>query len=226
MKKFVSIRFLSFSLVCLALAMPVPAAQRAAETSGGLGEGTRIVLRLNDYLSTKSNSEGDTFTAEVVVPVYQGEKLIIPKGSIVTGSVPRVLRPGRFRGKAELHLMFESIRVARRGPLALSASLASVDTEGNSGTKAEGSIEGEGSKGRDAGQVAKPGAAGAGIGALVGGGKGAAIGAGIGAAVGLATIFSTRGKDLELRRGTQLEIVLDRALVVPLEAELTGGHNR
>jgi hypothetical protein len=90
-----------------------------------------------------------------------------------------------------------------------------VDPEGNSGIGNEGTVEGVGSKGRDAGQVAKPGAVGAGIGVLIGGGSGAAVGGGVGAMVGLASVLATRGKDIELRRGAALEIVLDRPLVVP-----------
>ena len=45
---------------------------------------------------------------------------------------------------------------------------------------------------------------------LVNTGKGAAIGAGVGAAIGLATVFSTRGKDLQVRRGATMDIALDR----------------
>ncbi|PYU13152.1 MAG: hypothetical protein DMG29_12575 [Acidobacteria bacterium] len=55
--------------------------------------------------------------------------------------------------------------------------------------------------------------AGAGIGAIAGrSAKGAGIGAGVGAAVGLATVLLTRGPELELPRGTTLDVSLDRAL--------------
>lgn len=182
-----------------------------------LEKGTRIVLQLNDHLSTKLNKEGDVFTASVVTPVYLKERLAIPKGSILTGSVSRLQRPGRFRGRATMNLLFESIRPPGKTAVPLTATLVRVDDGVSAGT--EGGITGEGSAGKDAGTVAKPGLAGAGIGALVGGGKGAAIGAGIGAAAGLATVFATRGKDLELRRGSTLEIELDRPMSLPPEHE-------
>jgi hypothetical protein len=51
-----------------------------------VGEGTRMSLQLNDYLSTKLNNEGDTFTATVTAPIYLKDRLIIPKGSIISGS--------------------------------------------------------------------------------------------------------------------------------------------
>ena len=182
-----------------------------------LDKGTRIVLQLNDHLSTKLNKEGDVFTASVVTPIYLRERLAIPKGSILTGSVCRLQRPGRFRGRAAMNLLFESIRAPGKTAVPLTATLVRMDPGGN--LRPEGGISGEGSAGKDAGTVAKPGLAGAGIGVLVGGGKGAAIGAGIGAAAGLATVFATRGKDLELRRGSALEIVLDRPLSLPAEHE-------
>ena len=182
-------------------------------------QGTRISIQLNDHLSTKLNSEGDTFTATVTVPVSQGDKIVLPKGSIVVGSISRIVRPGRFRGKAIMNLVFHSLRTPGKAQMPIVASLMNVVQEGNAAVKAEGTVEGEGSKGKDVATVAKPGASGAGIGALVAGGKGAAIGSGIGAAVGLATVFATRGKDLEVQRGSTMEIQLDRQLVIPTESD-------
>src|SRR6266511_4003641 len=152
---------------CLACGDTVRAQQKVGECV--VPEGTRITLRLNDYLSTKLNSEGDMFTGEVVAPIYQGDKLLIPKGSTVTGSISRIVRPGRFKGKAVMNVIFHSLRVPGRGQTAVAASLAGVQSAGNQGVKAEGRIEGEGSKGKDAGKVAAPGLSGAGIGGIVGG---------------------------------------------------------
>lgn len=183
-----------------------------------LEKGTKITLQLNDHLSTRLSKEGDAFTATVTAPVVVRDRVVVPKGSVVAGSVSHVQRPGRFRGKAVMNLLFESVRVPGKGPLPIVASLVRIDAEGNTGT--EGAITGEGSVGKDAGTVAKPGLVGAGIGGLIGGGKGAAIGAGIGAAAGLGTVFATRGKDLEVRRGSTMEIVLDRPLPVPVEHDV------
>jgi len=213
------------ALLACALALGSALAQHPADLQ--IPAGTRIHIQLNDHLSSKLNSEGDSFTAEVVAPVVVADRVVIPKGSIVSGTVSRVVRPGRFRGKAMINLLFDSIRVTGRGKASFSASLASLEPDGNSGVQSEGTVEGEGSKGRDAGQVGKPALAGAGVGALVSGGSGAAIGAGVGAVVGLASVLTTRGKDLELRRGIGLEIVLDKPLVLPTgDAEASGARNR
>lgn len=59
----------------------------------------------------------------------------------------------------------------------------------------------------------------AGSGAAIGGmadrsWSGAGIGAGAGAAVGFATTLLTRGKEVELRQGSTLDIVFDRPVAV------------
>jgi hypothetical protein len=178
-------------------------------------KGATISLQLNDDLNTKTNNEGDPFSATVAAPVYLGDRIVIPKGSIVNGSISRIVRPGRFKGKAVLNLLFQTIRIPGHSELPIVASLARINGEG--GVRSEGTVEGEGSAGKDAGRVLTPGVVGAGIGGLAGGGKGAAIGAGVGAAVGLATVFGTRGKDLEMHRGCDMDIALDRALVISSE---------
>ena len=67
---------------------------------------------------------------------------------------------------------------------------------------------------------------GAGIGGLSGGRRGAGIGAGVGAAVGLATVFSSRGKHIEIPRGSAVDIVLDKALSIPTEADGASAKGR
>lgn len=181
-------------------------------------EGTRISLQLNDRISTAKNAEGDPFKAIVTEPVYVGDRIAIPKGSVVSGSISRIQRPGRFKGKAYVTLLPQSINIPGRGELPIVASLIPVDRDGNR-IDSEGTIQGKGSEGKDIATVLAPGVVGAGIGTLAGGGKGAGIGAGIGIAAGLATVFSSRGKDIELKRGSSLEISLDRALSVPPEPE-------
>ncbi len=222
--KVVRILAAASAMICLEFGMLSAAAQTAGEVV--LPEKTRISLQLNDHLSTKTNVEGDHFTANVIAPVYSGDRLIIPNGCVVTGSISRVLRAGRLKAKAMMSLHFESIRVPGRGELSMVASLARVDTEGNGGVQTESTVQGERSIGGDIARILGPGLTGAGIGGLTHGGKGAAIGAGVGAAVGAAIIFSTRGKDIEMKRGSTMDIVLDRPLVLPAENDSRATRNR
>jgi hypothetical protein len=214
---------LGFALL-LILIVPI---QSWAASDTILPEGTRISLQLNRHLSTKTNSEGDSFTAVVTIPVTLGDRMVIPKGSVVTGSISRLLRPGRFKGKAVMNLLFQSISIpGRNRDIPIVATQIRKDPGKNSRIRSEGSIEGESSIKNDVGKVLAPGLAGAGIGTLAGGRKGAGIGAGVGTVIGLATVFSSQGKDLEVPRGSTLDIALDRPLAIPLEGEDAALRNR
>jgi outer membrane usher protein FimD/PapC len=209
-----------FGRSCLLLASLLTPVIVCAQTGREaiLPEGTKLSLQLNDNLSTKKNNDGDTFTATVTDPVYLKDRVVIPKGSIVCGSVTRVLRPGRFKGKAQMNLLFSSIRLQDSAKtLPIVASLARLDPETNASAQGENTITPGSSAGKDAARIGSPAVTGAVIGAIVGHGHGAAIGAGVGAAVGLASVLAVHGADVEVKRGAAMDIVLDRPLTVPLE---------
>jgi hypothetical protein len=178
-----------------------------------LAEGTKIVFTLNNNLSTKESSEGDTFTGVVNRSVRVGDRIVIPEGSLVRGAVNHVKRPGRTKGRAELGLRFDEIELPDGTQIALAASLTELDEADKEKVTEEGQVEGEGSKKRDAATIGAGAGIGAVIGAIAGGGKGAAIGAGAGTGV----VLATRGKDAELKRGSDLAIQLDRPLSVPVK---------
>ena len=221
MKEFWHLPLMCVLMVTLSLSRAFPAAPDTI-----LPEKTRITLQLNNHLSTKVNSEGDAFTAYVTTPILVGDRIVIPKGSVVAGSISRILRPGRFKGKAVMNLIFQSINIPGHGQLPIMASLARMGSQGREAIRSEGTVEGESSEGNDIEKVLVPGIAGAGIGGLTGGAKGAAIGSGVGAAIGLATVFATRGKEIEIRRGATLEILLDQALTIPPEEGGSATANR
>ncbi|HEV2689223.1 MAG TPA: hypothetical protein VGV35_11740, partial [Bryobacteraceae bacterium] len=82
-------------------------------------------------------------------------------------------------------------------------------------TGQENAIEQAPSRGQDAGRIAILAGSGAALGGLTDRGwKGAGIGAGAGGAVGLATVLLTRGKEVELRQGSTLDVVFDRAVAL------------
>ncbi|MBI1747358.1 MAG: hypothetical protein HYR55_12310 [Acidobacteria bacterium] len=185
-------------------------AQRAHEVT--LNEGTKITVRLNDHLSTKTNREGDRFSAEVITPVFYHSQVVIPAGSVVNGRISHLKRPGRITGKADIDFRFETLRLQNGPEEYIVARLAGADRSTKGTVDREGTLKGEGSKKRDTAVIAGSGAAGAGIGAIAGGAKGTAIGGGAGALIGLGAILVTRGKDLEVPRGSEFDLVLERPL--------------
>ena len=76
----------------------------------------------------------------------------------------------------------------------------------------EGTIQGDGSKGKDVGTIVGIAIPGAGIGAIADGGKGAGIGAASGGVLGLATVLLTRGPEVQLSTGDSVEMVLETTL--------------
>ena len=186
--------------------------------------GTRILLRLTNSVNTKRTAPGDHVYLETASPIFVDGRLVIPAGSYVTGTVTESKRAGKVKGLSALNLQFESITLSNGVVHDLRSRPGSVDSAGNL-DRAEGRIKGEGTKGRDAGTVAKTTAAGTGIGAVLGGGKGAGIGAAAGAAAGLAGILGSRGADVVLPQGTTMELVVDRDLVFT-DADLRGVSSR
>jgi type IV secretion system protein VirB10 len=179
--------------------------------------GTHILLRLTNAVNTKSAVAGDRIYLETAVPVFINGHLIIPQGSYVNGRVANAKSAGRVKGKAALSLEYDSITLRNTGIARdLRSRPDSVDTIGRL-DKSEGKIEGEGSKGEDAGRVARTTAAGTGVGTMIGAaaghvGTGAGLGAAGGAVAGLASVFGSRGKQVILPAGTTMDMTLDRDL--------------
>ena len=139
----------------------------------------------------------------------------IPAGSYVSGEVTESKRPGRVKGRGELMIRLKTLILPNAYMVDLNATPSNTGSGGNETTNNEGKIIGDSNKGGDIGTVAKTTAAGAGIGAIAGrSAAGAGIGAGIGAAAGLMAVLLTRGPEAELPRGSTVEVVLDRAILL------------
>ena len=200
-------------LVETASLSPVAAAAPAAQTLR-VAEGTKIRFTINQGLSSKTAREGDDFSGVVSQSVRQGDQVVIPEGSVIRGRVSHVERPGRVKGRGELGLRFDELELPSGETYDLSASLTSLDETEKESVDEEGQVKSQGTKTRDAATIGGGAGIGAIIGAIAGGGKGAAIGAGGGAAAGAGLVLLTRGKDVELKRGSELAIQLDRPLTV------------
>jgi len=214
-------------LIALTLLLAPMSAGAVQETAGNqqdeylitLPEGTILPIVITAYLNTKNSLEGDIVYATTVYPIWQQQKLVIPKGSEVRGTVTEVVRPGRIKGKGRLAIRFDDVLLPNGVIRELSASFHGIHGPGEEQIDRESeSVDGGASKGEDAETIAVLTAQGASVGTMVGGlgsgryGTGAAIGAGAGAAAGIASILLTRGKDLVLEPGTQFDLELLRSL--------------
>ncbi len=176
-------------------------------------EGTVIPIILSAYLNTRNSQVGDVAYADTAYPVWIQQRLVIPKGSTIRGTVTEVVRPGRIRGKGRLAIRFDDVLLPNGVRRELIASFRGIHGPGDESMDRDSeTVAAGGSEADDAGTVVGMGSQGAIIGAIAGRGSGAAIGAGAGAAVGLATVLFTRGRDLVLSPGTRFDLELKRPL--------------
>jgi hypothetical protein len=194
------------------LALSVPLLGAASE----IPQGSHVALRMVNSVSTRTAREGDYVYMRTATPITADGGIVVPEGSYVQAVVIHSLRSGRVKGKAELAIRIETLTLPSGKVIKVNPHLASVDSDGtDQKLNKENDIQQGSSHGTDAETIAKLGGAGAAIGGISDRSwTGAGIGAGAGGAVGLATVLLTRGKEVELRSGSTLDVVFDRAVAV------------
>ncbi len=196
------------------LTKPADGSRRAglAAEAYAVVPGTRVLVRLEEDLGTGDSKEGRPFNVRTLEPMAAGSGIYLPSGAEIHGHVSRV-QPASVAGRAKIWLVFDEIRT-KFGPLPIVANVVGVpgDRSVRSSPEKEGLIEGKTSTQQAAGQAA---AEGAGMGALHGikdkNVKEAAEGAAE-AALAAYLMEAGRGHELQLARGSKLEIELERAL--------------
>jgi type IV secretion system protein VirB10 len=179
-------------------------------------QGSHALLRMVNSVTTRTAQEGDYVYLSTATPIVAGGRVLVPEGSYVQGVVSRVKRSGRVSGRAELGIRIESLTLRSGAMIQLSPRLGSVDAGGSDQKvdKENGITQGS-SHGADAARVATLGGTGAALGGMIDRSwTGAGIGAGAGGAVGLASVLLTRGREVELRQGSTIDVVFDRPVQV------------
>ena len=193
-----------------------PVAVPAAHT---IGSGEHLVLLLGTNLNTASTKAGDAIQLKTNEDVRVGNNVAIPQGSDVNGTVTRVHRPGRLKGKAEIQLRFNDLCLADGTTLPFRATLLHAGFAQVKGGKAQDvSLKGEGGSGGSVSAVGQGAIQGALLGVMMGGARGAAIGGAGGAAVGLASVMLKRGPEMDLPRDMLFEVELTEPLRIPKTA--------
>lgn len=156
--------------------------------------GTEFDVRLQTALSSATAQVEDRFEATTMVDLQQGDRVLIPAGSVVRGVVSSVTKAGRLERKGSLTVAFDRLTIRGRSyPMRATVTQA---------------LESEGIKGE-----AERIGAGAGIGAIIGGILGGLKGALAGILIGGGgTIAATEGTDVTLPVGTVLRLRLDTPL--------------
>jgi hypothetical protein len=165
-----------------------------------IAAGTNLTIRINQRISVKTSRAGDRFDGEVVEPVVgDNDRVVIPRGSPVTGVVVASHRRGHFKGSSILEL--------RLTYLTLNGTRYALDTRDLTQTK----------KGKGKRSAAFIGG-GAGLGMLVGGvasgGVGLLVGGLVGAGGGTALGGLTGNRDIEIPAESIVRFKLADNLVV------------
>jgi hypothetical protein len=160
---------------------------------------TAIEVVLDESLSSKTATPGQSFQATVETPIETDGKVAIPKGAHATGTVKDAKAAGRFKGASLLELALKSVEINGK-TYEVRTSAPSFSHKGKGKRTA----------------VAVGGGAGLGalIGGLAGGGKGAAIGAAAGAGAGTAGAAFTGKADVVLPAETGLTFKLTEPLEI------------
>jgi hypothetical protein len=206
--------------------VPAPPAAPSAMVSASKPEqlivpaGTRLPLLLRNGLNTRTAKQGDSVYFETAYPIAVNNRMAIPMGSFVRGEILEAKRPGRLKGRGEFRIALEQMTFPNCYTIELKAMPNSVDRNGQEGVDSEGKIKGPSSAGRDTATVLVATAGGAYIGTLAGAinsgapGRGALIGSGAAGVGALIAILATRGPEAELPRGTMMDVVFDRPLIL------------
>jgi hypothetical protein len=175
--------------------------------------GTKLPLVLHNSITTRNAEPGDPVYLETLFPIVINNKILVPAGSYVQGEIVSAKRPGKVKGTGELQLRLNTMILPNGYTVNFNAIPKNAGTGGGESVDKEGTVHGDSDKTTDAGTIIKGTAIGAGIGGLATrSAAGAGIGAGIGAAAGLAAVLLTRGPELELPRGTTLDVIIDRTV--------------
>jgi hypothetical protein len=182
--------------------------------------GTRLPLILRNSVNTRTAKPGDSVYFETVYPVTANNRVAIPMGTFARGEILEAKRPGRIRGRGEFRIALRQMTFLNGYNIDLLATPSSVDPNTGAGVDSDGKIKGPSSATRDTTAVLLTTAGGAYIGAVAGGvindapGRGALIGGGVGGVGALIAVLATRGPEAELPRGTIVDVVFDRPLIL------------
>ena len=167
-------------------------------------ESTPLNIKLEDNLNSGVNHEGDTFRATLVQAVIVGDRVVLPEGSTIEGTLTSVVpaKKGIKESGGAMTLSFDRITTPSGNSAGMAASFAQ---QAKSTAKKAGTIGGSAAGGTLLGKV------------LGGSTKDAAIGAVVGGAIGTGVAAGTKGSELKLEAGTPLTITLEQPVTLKMK---------
>ena len=178
-----------------------PASRTVTVREITLPAGTSLPIVLDTTVGSETSHVEESVQAHLSRAVVVNGVAVLPEGSRVSGVVTDVTRSGKVKGRAHLAMRFTTL-VPRGGEERYQIRTTAI------------SRVAPGTKKKDALEIGAPAAGGAIIGGIIGGKKGAAIGAATGGGAGTAVVLSTRGKEVQVPKGTALALKLSEPITV------------
>jgi len=163
--------------------------------------GTSLPIVLDTTVGSETSRVEEGVQAHVARPVPVNAVAVLPEGSRVSGVVTDATPAGKVKGRAHVAMRFTTL-VPRGGEERYQIRTTAISRVAPATKK------------KDALEIGAPAAGGAIIGGLLGGKKGAAIGAATGGGAGTAVVLSTRGKEVQVPKGTALTVKLSEPITV------------
>ncbi|WP_263410455.1 hypothetical protein [Terriglobus tenax] len=188
-------------------AVPDPAKPIIKPADVQIPAGTAVAIRINQHISVKTTPAGSRFSGEIAEPISVNDRVIVPRGTPVSGVVEASKKRGHFKGSSILQL--------RLTGMTLNGTEYPLETGTFTRTK-----KGKGK--RSAGWIGGTTGAGMLIGGLATGGTGLLIGGLAGAGAGTAVAGLTGNGDIDLPAESLVHFKLsDDLSVVPPAANGT-----
>jgi len=185
-----------------AAAGTAPAAQKQTHMIT-VPAGTVLTLALDNALGSDTAQAGDGFTATVVEAVLSENRIVIPEGSRIEGTVTEALAAKRGAGMARLALGFTTLRLPGGYKTGIVGSFQEMT---------------ESKKGRNAAIIGGSAAGGALLGRILGKNtKGAVIGTIVGGGIGTAVVMGKEGTQARIAADAPFEIRLEESVRLPHE---------
>lgn len=166
--------------------------------------GTKIRVRMDNEINSRSSSVNDTFTVQVAEPIIVQGIVVLPVETVITGRVVAVKSATSGGKGGVLKIRFESLRLKTGQKRIIDAVLAAEPHARSSSLRNTLAIIG-----------------GTAIGALIGAVSkvqgGVFVGAGIGAAAGTGAVLFRKGKEVRIKADEKFEIKLVKKVSLPSE---------
>jgi hypothetical protein len=125
-------------------------AEKAAAIGGDLPEGSMVHARLVTSLSSATAQKGEQVEAVLARPLFNGDRLVYPQGSLLVGAVSQVQAARRLKKNGQLRIAFHQVVLPDGIAQKVEAALVGVQTgqEANVKLDSEGGAEASNPKSR------------------------------------------------------------------------------